>query len=68
MTTANLFHCANEGGTCSCKGKVYYTPTTLTAGITVDDLKALPNATKDVDGSVKCDSDTFAKDPTSQLA
>ena len=65
MTTANLFLCATEGGTCQCKGKVYYTPQTLVAGITVNELKAGPNATKDIDGSLKCDADTFAFDPTS---
>lgn len=59
MTTANLFLCATEGGTCQCRGKVYYTPQTTTAGITVTDLKALPNATKDISGSVKCNADTF---------
>ena len=47
---------------------MYYTPLTQAAGITVNDLKALPNATKDIEGSVKCNSDTFAKDPTSQMA
>lgn len=67
MTTANLFLCATEGGQCQCKGKVYYTPQTTTGGITLAALKALPNATMDVNGSVKCDANTFSKDPTASM-
>ena len=59
-----MFTCADEGGTCTCDGEVYYVPRVEKGGVTLAKIKEGSHAVAETgeSGSLTCDTDTFFND------